>query len=138
MLHTTIFLVWLAVNILFLFNFHLAAGYLVIVNLIYAAASTFPYGVDEYAVAGGIAGKPLELVRCRTADLHVPAQAEMILEGEILPDKMDHNWPFGEFSGYMAGRGKYPRFVVKHITHRKNPILLDLVAAHPPCDADAR
>ena len=103
-------------------------------NLIYAAASTFPYGVDEYAVAGAIAGKPLELVRCRTADIYVPAQAEMILEGEISPDEMDHNWPFGEFSGYMAGRGKYPRFTVKHITHRENPILLDLVAAHPPCE----
>jgi 4-hydroxy-3-polyprenylbenzoate decarboxylase len=103
-------------------------------NLIYAAASTFAYGVDEYGVAGAIAGKPLELVRCHTADLYVPAHAEMILEGEVLPDVMDHNWPFGEFSGYMAGRGKYPRFVVKHITHRKNPILLDLVAAHPPCE----
>ena len=103
-------------------------------NLIYAAASTFPYGVDEYAVAGAIAGKPLELVRCRTADIYVPAQAEMILEGEISPDEMDHNWPFGEFSGYMAGRGNYPRFTVKHITHRENPILLDLVAAHPPCE----
>ena len=103
-------------------------------NLIYAAASTFPYGVDEYAVAGAIAGKPLELVRCRTADIYVPAHAEMILEGEISPDEMDHNWPFGEFSGYMAGRGKYPRFIVKHITQRENPILLDLVAAHPPCE----
>ena len=58
----------------------------------------------------------------------------MILEGEVLPDEIDHNWPFGEFSGYMAGRGKYPRFVVKHITHRKNPILLDLLAEHPPCE----
>ncbi|MBI2229288.1 MAG: UbiD family decarboxylase, partial [Deltaproteobacteria bacterium] len=103
-------------------------------NLIFAAASTFPYGVDEYAVAGAIAGKPLELLRCRTADLYVPAEAEMILEGEVLPDAMDHNWPFGEFSCYMAGRGKYPRFVVKHIIRRKNPILLDLVAAHPPCE----
>ena len=65
-------------------------------NLIYAAASTFPYGVDEFAVAGAIAGKPLELVRCRTAEIYVPAQAEMILEGEISPDEMDHNWPFGE------------------------------------------
>ena len=103
-------------------------------NLIYAAASTFPYGVDEYAVAGAIAGKPLELVRCRTADLYVPAHAEMVLEGEISPDEMDHNWPFGEFSGYMAGRGRCPRFIVKHITQREDPILLDLVAAHPPCE----
>ncbi len=103
-------------------------------NLIYAAASTLPYGVDEYGVAGAIAGKPLELVRCRTADLYVPAHAEMILEGEVLPDETDHNWPFGEFSGYMAGRGKYPRFVVRHVTHRDNPILLDLLAAHPPCE----
>jgi 4-hydroxy-3-polyprenylbenzoate decarboxylase len=99
-------------------------------NLIYAAASTFPYGVDEYGVAGAIAGRPLELVRCRTADLYVPAQAEMILEGEVLPDAMDHNWPFGEFSGYMAGRGKYPASSIK-ITQRKS-ILLDLVAAHRP------
>jgi UbiD family decarboxylase len=102
-------------------------------NLIYAAASTFPYGVDEYAVAGAIT-EAAGAGRCRSADLYVPAEAEMILEGEVLPDAMDHNWPFGEFSGYMAGRGKYPRFVVKQITQRKNPILLDLVAAHPPCE----
>jgi len=79
-------------------------------NLIYSAASTLPYGTDEYSIAGGIAGSPVELVRCRTADLHVPAQAEMVIEGEISPTEQELNWLFGEYSGYMAGRSWYPRF----------------------------
>ena len=103
-------------------------------NLIFAAASTLPYGVDEYAVAGGIAGEPVELVRCQTSDLLVPAHAEMILEGEVLPNEQETGWPFGEYSGYMAGRSKSPRFVVKRITCRKDPILLDLLAEHPPSE----
>ncbi len=104
-------------------------------NLIYAAASTLPYGTDEYSVAGGIAGEPVELVRCRTSDLLVPAQAEMVLEGEFVPvAQQELNWAFGEYSGYMAGRSWYPRFFVKRITCRKDPILLDLLAEHPPSE----
>jgi 4-hydroxy-3-polyprenylbenzoate decarboxylase len=103
-------------------------------NLIYAAAATFPYGTDEYGIAGGIAGEPVQLVRCKTSDLLVPANAEMILEGEILPNESVQNWAFGEYSGYMAGKSKCPRFVVHRITHRRNPILLDLLAEHPPSE----
>jgi 4-hydroxy-3-polyprenylbenzoate decarboxylase len=103
-------------------------------NLIYAAAATLPYGTDEYAIAGGIAGEPLELVRCKTSNLLVPAHAEMILEGEILPDDLLQSWPFGEYSGYMAGKSRYPRFRVHRITHRPNPILLDLLAEHAPSE----
>lgn len=103
-------------------------------NLIYAAAATLPYGTDEYAIAGGIAREPLQVVRCKTSDLLVPAHAEMILEGEILPDESLQGWPFGEYSGYMAGKSRYPRFRVHRITHRRNPILLDLLAEHAPSE----
>ena len=103
-------------------------------NLIYAAAATLPYGTDEYAIAGGIAGEPLQVVRCKTSDLLVPAHAEMILEGEILPGDTIQGWPFGEYSGYMAGKSRYPRFKVNHITHRRTPILLDLLAEHAPSE----
>jgi 4-hydroxy-3-polyprenylbenzoate decarboxylase len=103
-------------------------------NLVHAAAATLAYGTDEYAVAGGIAREPVELVRCRTSDLFVPAEAEMVLEGEFSPTEQELNWAFGEYSGYMAGRSWYPRFRVQRITCRKNPILLDLLAEHPPSE----
>jgi UbiD family decarboxylase len=58
----------------------------------------------------------------------------MILEGEILPDDLLQSWPFGEYSGYMAGKSRYPRFRVHRITHRPNPILLDLMADQAPSE----
>ena len=57
---------------------------------------------DERAIMGGLLGEPLELVKCETSDLLVPAQAEMILEGEILPHERTPEGPFGEFTGYTS------------------------------------
>ena len=59
---------------------------------------------DERAIMGGILGEPLELVRCETSDLLVPAHAEMILEGEILPGERTPEGPFSEFTGYSLGQ----------------------------------
>ena len=88
------------------------------------AGSPVPTGVSEPEVAGGIRGEPVELVRCETIDLEVPASAEIVIEGEVLPGRRLDEGPFGEFTGYMAAdRAPRPVIEVKCITHRTDPIL---------------
>lgn len=87
------------------------------------AVTAFPYGVDELAMAGALQGEPLEVVKCETVDLEVPATAEIVIEGEIpLDDKLPEG-PYGEFTGYY-GSGIMDRsiFKINAITHRNNPI----------------
>lgn len=81
---------------------------------------------DEFSYAGGLAGEPLELVKCETVDLEVPAGCEIVLEGSIDfdPDTYQMEGPFGEYMGYMAGKpSPKPVMTVECITHRKDPIL---------------
>jgi 4-hydroxy-3-polyprenylbenzoate decarboxylase len=93
------------------------------------------YGVDELAIAGGIRGKAVELVKCETVDLEVPATAEIVIEGEIPTDYLEREGPFGEFTGFMAGGRLCPVFNVKCITHRKNPIMLGIISQFPPSES---
>ena len=93
------------------------------------------FGIDELAVAGGVRGEPLELVRCETVDLEVPANAEMVIEGEISTASLEAEGPFGEFTGYMAGGRECPVFTAKCITHRRDPILLGLISQFPPSES---
>ena len=92
-----------------------------------AASYKAPIKTDELAIAGALHGAPVPLVRCKTVDLEVPADAELVLEGELLP----MGWtadegPFGEFS-QISGDVKWnPVFRVKCITHRKDPIFYQL------------
>ena len=88
-----------------------------------ASVSKIGYDRNEYAVAGGIAGEPIPLVRCETVDLEVPATAEIVIEGEIPTDYLEPEGPFGEFTGYMGGQMVNGVFLAKCITHRKDPIL---------------
>jgi 2,5-furandicarboxylate decarboxylase 1 len=93
-----------------------------------------PTDFDEYSIAGGLHGEPVPLVKCKTVDLEVPADAEMVLEGELLPVgwSMDEG-PFGEFN-QISGEVKWnPIFRVKCITRRKDPILYLL---HMPWEND--
>jgi 2,5-furandicarboxylate decarboxylase 1 len=88
-----------------------------------AASFKAPIDSDEYAIAGGLHREPIPLVKCKTVDLEVPADAEIVLEGEILPIGWTADeGPFGEFS-QISGDVKWnPIFRVKCITHRKDPI----------------
>ncbi len=85
-----------------------------------------PYEEDELGIVGGLLGKPLEMVRCRTVDLMVPAGAEIVLEGQIEPGVREEEGPFGEFTGYAITAGKSPVLSVKAVTHRRNPIYQDI------------
>jgi len=83
-----------------------------------------PYGVNEVDIAGGLRGEPVELVKCETNDLRVPATAEIVLEGHILPNVRVDEGPFGEYSGYRSSpRAPGIVYKVDCITHRDDPIL---------------
>jgi 2,5-furandicarboxylate decarboxylase 1 len=85
---------------------------------------------DERAIMGGLLGEPLELVRCETSDVLVPAHAEMIIEGEILPGARTPEGPFGEFTGYSLGEREREVVKVKAITHRTGAFFQDITVAH--------
>lgn len=97
----------------------------------YVGVTKFTYDVDEYDVAGGIAGEPIELVRCKTVDVEVPATAEIVIEGELPTDSMEREAPFGEYAGYMGVGMVGPYFNVTCVTHRHNPIYTAFISQIP-------
>lgn len=101
----------------------------------YVAVSKLPLGVDEFTVAGGIAGEPLELVKCKTVDLEVPAHAEIIIEGELTTEELEVEAPHGEAVGYIGMEEWMPYLTVKCITHRHNPIWLAFISQFPPSES---
>ncbi len=93
--------------------------------IVYAMSSTklADLGEDELDFAGGFLGKPVELVKCETSDLLVPANAEMVIEGEVPTGEMEPEGPYGEMFGYLGSRGESTFYMnIKAITHRKKPI----------------
>jgi phenylphosphate carboxylase alpha subunit len=86
------------------------------------AVTSVEHGVSEAEVAGGLRGEPVQVVKCETNDLEVPATAEMIIEGEVIPNERIDEGPFGEYTGHSAHRERTPVVRVTCITHRKNPI----------------
>lgn len=90
-----------------------------------------PYGADEMALAGALRGAPIEVVKAETVDLEVPANAEIIIEGCILPNVREQEGPFGEVAGYYSPRYPKPVVEVTAITHRKNPIFQTSLTGMP-------
>ena len=82
-----------------------------------------PADVGKFEVVGGLLGEPLEIAPCLTSDLHVPAAAEIVIEGEILPGVREPEGPFGEFTGYFSRRSTEHVFVAKAIATRERPWL---------------
>jgi len=85
--------------------------------------SSQQYGVDKYHIDGGLRGEPLEVVKCETVDLEVPAYAEIVLEGTISYGDEEVEGPFGELMGYYGSVKKHPVMRVNTILHRNDPIL---------------
>jgi len=90
---------------------------------------------DELGVAGALRGEPLEVVKCETNDLEVPAHAEIVIEGFVPPGVREHEGPFGEYTGYMGSSG--PSFVIEvtAITHRADPIYQAFFSQMPPSES---
>ena len=102
---------------------------------VYVASQFEPrIGVYELDIAGGLVGEPVEVVKCRTIDLEVPALAEIVLEGELtIPAKTGDEGPFGEFCGYTTAQVPNERIMtVKAVTHRKNPVYHNIWLGKPP------
>ncbi|HXV50016.1 MAG TPA: UbiD family decarboxylase [Candidatus Binatia bacterium] len=85
---------------------------------------------DERAIMGGLLGEPLELIKCETSEVLVPAHAEMIIEAEILPHERAEEGPFGEFTGYSLGERRREVVKVRAITHRRDAIFQDITVGH--------
>lgn len=89
-----------------------------------------PVHIDEFAVMGGLLGEPVELVPAKTVDVRVPAWAEFVLEGEILPKVREPEGPFGEYPWYYGLEYSSHVMRVKAITHREDAIYHDIFSAH--------
>lgn len=106
-------------------------------DIAYVAAANLPYGIDELAVAGGIRGRPVEMVRCKTIPLEAPAEAEIVIEGEISVEEMERGEPFSDYPGYlMAERGLRPVVKVKAITHRRDALFSAILVGLPPSESN--
>jgi 4-hydroxy-3-polyprenylbenzoate decarboxylase/2,5-furandicarboxylate decarboxylase 1 len=102
--------------------------------LLYASQAKVPHGVDELGIAGGILGRPVELVKCKTVDVTVPADAEIVIEGRVLPGKRVTEGPFGEFTGFYGPAEENPLFEVTAITTRKDPVFVAGLTGVPTTD----
>lgn len=100
----------------------------------WTGSAPLPPDMDEMAVAGFIREEGVELVRARTVDLLVPAQAEIVLEGHVFTDEQRSEGPFGDHTGYYSMPEDYPVFHVTTITHRKDPIYPATIVGRPPME----
>ncbi len=100
--------------------------------LTFSAIVPAPPDVEEFIIAGFLRQEPVELVKCETVDLEVPAHAEIILEGYVNLDELRTEGPFGDHTGFYSLEDEYPVFHVTCVTHRKNPIYATTVVGKPP------
>jgi 4-hydroxy-3-polyprenylbenzoate decarboxylase len=91
--------------------------------------------LDELAVAGGLAGAPIRMVKCKTVDLVVPADAEIVIEGIIDPEKLEPEAPFGESNGYVALEAYNMPMQVTAITHRRAPVFSSIISQVTPSES---
>ncbi len=100
----------------------------------FSAACPLPSGMDELMMAGFLRREPVELVKCRTVDLEVPAHAEIVLEGYVQEGEMRLEGPFGDHTGFYSRAKDFPVFHVTCMTHRANPVYVTTVVGKPPME----
>ncbi len=101
-------------------------------SITYASTAPLPPDIDELLFAGFLRKKPVELVKCKTIDMEVPADAEIVLEGYVDPHERRIEGPFGDHTGYYSLADEYPVFYITCITHRKNPVYPTTIVGKPP------
>ena len=101
---------------------------------VWTGALPLPPDMDEIAVSGLIREDAVEMVRCKTVDLEVPAQAEFVLEGYVVPGELRKEGPFGDHTGYYSMADDYPVFHLTAVTHRREPIYPAVVVGRPPTE----
>ncbi|MBK9167508.1 MAG: menaquinone biosynthesis decarboxylase [Bryobacterales bacterium] len=100
----------------------------------YSAILPLPPDLDEMMIAGFLRGKPVEMVKCRTVDLEVPANAEIVLEGYVELGELRTEGPFGDHTGFYSLADEYPVFHVTCVTQRRKPIYATTIVGQPPME----
>lgn len=100
----------------------------------YSGILPLPPDLDEMLFAGFVRKKPVEMVRCVTVDLEVPANAEIVLEGHVNLGELRTEGPFGDHTGYYSLEDEYPVFHVDCVTQRKDPIYATTIVGPPPME----
>jgi len=100
----------------------------------FAGALPAPAEMDEMLLAGLLRQEPVEMVRCKTIDLEVPASSEIVLEGYVDPQELRREGPFGDHTGFYSLEDDYPVFHIRCLTHRKNPFYMATVVGRPPME----
>ena len=98
----------------------------------FSAIIPAPPEIEEYLIAGFLRGSPVDLVKCETVDLEVPASSEIVLEGYVNLDELRSEGPFGDHTGFYSLEDLYPVFHVTCVTHRKDPIYTTTIVGKPP------
>lgn len=101
---------------------------------IWTGSAPLPPDMDEMTVAGFLREDGVDLVKAKTSDLMVPAQAEIVLEGYVIPGEERSEGPFGDHTGYYSMEDEYPVFHVTCITRRRNPIYPTTIVGRPPME----
>src|SRR5947208_6214183 len=100
----------------------------------FAATAPLPDGLDELFFAGFLRKKSIELVRCKTIDLDVPADVDFVLEGYVQPGEMRPEGPFGDHTGFYTAVEDYPVFHLTAITHRRDAVYPTTIVGRPPME----
>jgi len=100
----------------------------------YSAILPLPPDLDEMLFAGFLRGKPVDMVKCETSDLEVPANAEIVLEGYLELGELRREGPFGDHTGFYSLDDEYPVFHIECITHRKRPMYAATIVGPPPME----
>jgi 4-hydroxy-3-polyprenylbenzoate decarboxylase len=100
----------------------------------YSASAPLPKHIDEFMLAGFLRGAAVELVRCKTVDLEVPSNAEIVLEGYVEKDELGEEGPFGDHTGYYSPPEPFPIFRLTAMTMRRDAIYPSIVVGVPPAE----
>jgi UbiD family decarboxylase len=103
--------------------------------VMFTGAQKLEQDFDELGVAGGLAGRPVPIVKCTTIDLDVPADAEIVIEGLIDPEKLEPEAPFGESNGYVALEAFNMPMQVTAITHKRKPVFASIISQVTPSES---
>lgn len=100
----------------------------------YSAILPLPPDIDEMMISGFLRSKPVEMVKCETVDIEVPANSEIVLEGYVELGELRTEGPFGDHTGFYSLEDDYPVFHIECITHRKDPIYATTIVGPPPME----
>ncbi len=101
---------------------------------VFSGVVPLPYGLDELFFSGFLRGAPVELVKCKTINVEVPAESEIVLEGTVDPNDLKEEGPFGDHTGVYTPIELFPVFRIQCITMRKDPVYLTTIVGKPPME----